>query len=264
MINHRRSTLLVIVFLATFLCGCACHHSSNKRFAFDHDTFAYPNELRWTYQIDSNGKKTTARTEPPPEYSLHCFPMVRAAREFFYHARFDPNLRRTNFPAYERLVRAIVQRSSRCPSPEIDKIVIPGYADLHEFSAAHPAMLKKECGGAWRSFFQRGNWRMVFPVTRHSQAATANNLSAKLESGRLPIVHVYRFPDTSLNHSLLLYAREKDETGKMVFYAYDPNNPLHPARLVFDGVSRTFLFERNQYFGGGSVKVYEVYHGLLY
>jgi hypothetical protein len=61
----------------------------------------------------------------------------------------------------------------------------------------------------------------------------------------------------------LIYAERPSEDGT-TFVAYDPNNPDHPAELTFDERKRTFLFERNQYFGGGAVKVYEVYHGLFY
>ncbi len=189
--------------------------------------------------------------------------MVRAAREFFYHARFDPGLSKTNALEYKRLARQVIGRSSRCPSKDEERIIIPGFANLHEFSAAYPDLLKAECGTAWASFFQRGNWRMVLPITRRAEAKIAAKFSDELAQGRVPIAHIYRFPDTSLNHALLIYDPVSTESG-IIFKAYDPNNPGRPAELRFDRATRTFFFERNQYFAGGPVKVYEVYHGLAF
>jgi hypothetical protein len=84
-----------------------------------------------------------------------------------------------------------------------------------------------------------------------------------LHAGLLPIAHVYTFPNTKLNHAILIYA-EKEKPGAMLFQGYDPNNPGRPVELRFDNATRSFLFERNQYFAGGPVKVYEVYHGLVF
>jgi hypothetical protein len=232
-------------------------------FAPERDAFAYSNELRWTYSFDSAGNATTHKTDPIPEYSLRCFPMARAAREFFYHAKFAPDLPKAAESEYDRLVSEVLGRSSRCPSREQDRIVIPGFTNLHEFSAAFPKILKDQCGGAVRSFFQRGNWRMVFPVTHRQEQKIAREFSRELSAGRIPIAHVYQFPNTTLNHAILIYAERPSEDGT-TFVAYDPNNPDQPAELTFDERKRTFLFERNQYFGGGAVKVYEVYHGLFY
>ena len=50
--------------------------------------------------------------------------------------------------------------------------------------------------------------------------------------------------------------------GRIVFY--DPNAPDAPVQLAFDAGTRTFLLERNAYFAGGRVDVYEIYHRPLY
>ena len=55
------------------------------------DAFAFPNELVWEYHFDAAaGQTRSVRRQPPPRYALRCFVLVRAARKFFYHARFDP------------------------------------------------------------------------------------------------------------------------------------------------------------------------------
>jgi hypothetical protein len=252
-----------VLFLTAFLGGCACSHGSERSFEVPRDSFAYQNELRWSYEFGSPNEVEARPTNPPPEYSLRCFPMVRAAREFFYHAGFEPNFPKTNALEYKRLVRQVIHRNSRCPSTNEDRIVIPGFADLHEFSAAYPELLKAECGSAWSSFFQRGNWRMVLPLTRRGEAKIARRFSNELRNGRVPIAHVYRFPDTSLNHAVLIYDQASD-ANEIIFTAYDPNNPARPSKLRYDRATRTFFFERNQYFAGGAVKVYEVYRGFAF
>ena len=105
----KRKAFLSWVLLAIGILGAGCGTCGNgagnragngagKEFVIGRDTFAYPNELVWTYEFgesneaDGSGEVTTRKSDPPPEYSHHCFPMSRAAREFFYHARFDASL----------------------------------------------------------------------------------------------------------------------------------------------------------------------------
>ena len=259
------SRFVVLLFAAStiFLFGCACPRSASRAFDLGKDNFAFANGLRWEYEFPETGGVVTRKNEPAPEYSLRCFPMARGAREFFYHAQFRPEEPKTSEAEYRKLVKAVLDQNSRCPSKAEDHITIPGYANLHEFSAEQGALLKRECGGAARSFFQRGNWRMVFPVTRTGERKIAERFVSEIRSGRLPIAHVYQFPNTTLNHAILLYSAQ-ESADAIIFSAYDPNDPTHPATLTFDRASNTFLFERNRYFAGGAVKVYEVYHGLFF
>lgn len=256
----RRSWPLVLLAVASIaLGGCGtCKTSSARPFRWGADSFAFRNELLRTYSIEANGQTVSRKTVPPPDYALHCFVMARAAREFLYHARFDPALPKAGPEAYGDLIQAVVNRDSRCPSPEEEKVIIPGFANLWEFSSSFELLLKSECGGAWRSYLQRGNWRMVFPFTRRQQLKTAKDLRARLQQGLLPIVHLVDFPGLKINHVVLLTGVVA-ASGEWSFAAYDPNNPERPALLRFDEASRTFLFECNQYFAGGAVNVYEIY-----
>lgn len=256
--------MLFAVLGASLFSGCGtCSSSAGRSFLIGHDGFAFTNELVWRYEWGPNGAVSTSQADPPPSHPHRCFPMTRAAREFFYHARFEPAQAPVDREDYRQRVRAIVARSSRCPSLPEDRIAIPGYADLHAFSSDHADLLRAECGGRILSFLQRGNWRMVFPVSQRQNRKTANDLVRELKDGRLPIVHVYQFPNTKLNHAILLH--DVDQTGtEMIFRAYDPNEPARPATLRFDPATATFDFERNQYFGGGPVRVYEVYRGICY
>jgi hypothetical protein len=206
---------------------------------------------------------TTHWRQPKPEYTLHCFVVARAARQFFGHARFDPMAPKARTETYRKLIRKVVRRNPRKISAPGKRVVIPGYANLREFSEAHEAALKAECGSAWESYFQRGHWRMLFPFSRRHQERMAEQLQVALAQHRPPIVHVVRFPSLTINHALLIF--DCEETGEAIlFAAYDPNVPEQPTALRFDGNSRTFSLPANQYFHGGRVDVYEVYHSVHY
>jgi hypothetical protein len=124
-------------------------------------------------------------------------------------------------------------------------------------------LLKDECGGAWRSYFQRGNWRMVFPFSRSMQEETAEQLAERLREGRLLVVHLVRFPQQTINHAMLLFDVSETEIA-IAFQAYDPNQPGGAVPLTFDRASQTFSLPASNYFHGGRVDVYEIYRSWLY
>jgi hypothetical protein len=124
-------------------------------------------------------------------------------------------------------------------------------------------MLKEECGGAWRSYVQRGHWRMVLPFSRKHQARTAANILLNLQRNRPPVLHVVRFPALSINHAVMVF--DATETGAAVhFEVYDPNDPATPMVMTYDRHTRTFSLPPSNYFHGGRVDVYEVYHRWNY
>ena len=251
--------------MLALLCGCATHHDfvGSRPFDFQKDTFSYANELVWEYHFDANGKWVHQKREPEPDYTHHCFVVVRSARQFFQFARFEPDLPIADEAAYRNLIRRVVSVDPARALPESKRIVIPGYPDLRAFSLAQEKLLEAECGGAWHSYFQRGHWRMIFPFNRKSQAGTAERLITDLKQNRPPVVHIVRFPQLTINHAMLLF--DSTETGKEIrFMAYDPNAPDKPATLTFDRASKTFSLPANDYFPGGRVDVYEIYRSWDY
>ncbi|HET7624362.1 MAG TPA: hypothetical protein VFM25_03780 [Verrucomicrobiae bacterium] len=249
---------------ALLFSGCVSRPFIGSRpFDFQKDTFAFANELVWEYHFDENGKWVHQRREPEPDYTHHCFVVARSARQFFQNAKFDPSLPMADDATYRKLIRKVVSVDPARALPDEKKIIIPGYADLREFSEARENDLKAECGGAWESYFQRGHWRMIFPFSRAHQAATAKRLVADLEQNRPPVVHVVRFPQLTINHAILLFDAEETPTN-IVFSVYDPNKPDSPKSLVFDRASRTFTFAGNDYWPGGRLDVYEVYRSWDY
>jgi hypothetical protein len=233
--------------------------AGERPFDFERDTFSYANELVWEYHIDpQTGQTRFSKRQPPPDYALHCFVLVRSARQFYQNARFEPAAKPADNATCQTLIRQVVRTNPRRVLPAAEKVRVPGYASLREFSRAKEGLLKAECGGAWQSYFQRGHWRMVFPFSRRHQERTARELVAALRRHRPPIVHIVRFPKLKINHALLLF-EAKETAGEIQFTAYDPNDPAKPLTLTFQRATRTFLYPPTKYFAGGPVDVHEVY-----
>jgi hypothetical protein len=230
-----------------------------RRFVFERDSFAFANELLWEFRLSpATGKMKFSPRRPKPDYTHRCFVLVRAARQFLYHARFDAQANIAEDAVYRRLVRETLSRNPRRPSPPRNQIVIPGFACLREFSAARPGLLKGECGGAWRSYFLRSHWRMVFPISREHQQKTAARLADALRQGFSPIVHLVQFPALTINHGMILFAVADNDAG-WTFSACDPNEPLRPAMLMFDKAARQFSLPPNAYWAGGALNLIEIF-----
>ena len=261
----RALILLGLLFPAT---GCVTSRpvaaTPVRLFDFSKDTFSYANELVWIYHFDTNRAViATERREPPPTYSHHCYPMAREARQFFLHARFDAGAAALDREGYRARVRAVMRGDGVTPVAEEQRVVIPGFASLREFSAAQGELLQAEGGGAWRSYFQRGNWRLLWPFSRAGQARRAEELARAVAAGRVPLLHLGRFPQLSINHMVLLVGA-REEADAVRFAVYDPNLPERSVELVFERATRTFFFPQNDYFAGGRVDVYEIGTGGCY
>ena len=259
----------LLILLSIALSGCVCpktHTATSatavaqtRKFDFQRDTFAFPNQLLWIYEFDSTGKWVSHKRDPKPSYWLRCFVLARSAKQFFVNARFAPDLPAADEATYRHLIHEVVHSNPRAPLLEDKKIVVPGYADLRSFSREKESLLKTECGGPLQSYFQRGHWRMIMPFTHKGQEKMARQLVAHLNANGMTVVHVSIFPQLGINHALVLFGA--DETDKaIVFQAYDPNEPDTPTTLTFDRSTRDFILPQNRYFPGGKLDAYEVYH----
>ena len=230
-----------------------------RRFEFERDSFAYPNELVWEYQFTNGAGRMTMRPRlPRPAYTHRCFVLTAAARRFQFHAGFDPDQPRLADEAYRQRVRAVLGRSPRRVSPPEQRIRFPGYTGLRQFSAAQERLLKAKCGGAWRSYVLRSHWRMVFSISRAHQQRTAGQLGDTIQRLGSAVVHLVRFPKLTINHGMILFAAEPG-AGGWRFGAYDPNDPRRPAELTYHAATRTFELPANAYWPGGALDVIEIY-----
>jgi hypothetical protein len=233
--------------------------NSVRAFEFERDTFAYPHELVWKYHFHpGTGTMTVCKAEPTPTYYHRCFVMVRATRQFFYHARFDPNSPCADTNTYRKLIRQIVRRNVRQRCPETERIVISGFDGLRAFSRAYEPLLKALCGAPWESYFLRSHWRMIFPVPAWYREMMARKLKASLPKRGLTLVHLFRFPHITINHGIALYGFT-ESAAAIEFDAYDSNIPEHPVKLIYEKQRHQFTFAANRYWGGGPLKVMEIY-----
>jgi hypothetical protein len=258
--------------LLLFLTACATHHvpvpaTLDSGLDPTADTFAYANELYWDYDTAvsraTRAASSGARGGDAELFGQRCALMARAVRQFFYGARFDPDLPRLPDEGYRPLVKRVLATDPRRETPLEEPVVFPGFANLQEFSAHHEEILKEKTGGRWRSYLQRGNWRMITPFSPRQQQRTTESLLQSLADGHPPIVHVINFPDITVNHTLLLH-RAEATASEVRFFSYDPNRPRRDVMVRYDREQATFFMQPTAYFAGGSVKVYEIYDGWLY
>jgi hypothetical protein len=258
---------LLLATLGLSLSGCLSPRPDTprtpRRFDFTADTVGFANETLWIYEFDAAGRMSHRRRDPPPSYSLRCFVVARLNRQFFDHARFVPEQPRPGPAELAERVSAVVHRSPRTPSPDGDRIVLPGYANLRELSLDQEPLLKRLGGHGWESYVQRGHWRSVFPFTRRHQLRTTEQLLTRLADGRPLVLHLVRFPQLTINHAVLAFDARRTADG-CEFLVADPNEPNQPRTLEFDRATGHFQFGPNPYFGGGRVDVYEVFHGPWY
>ena len=104
---------------------------------------------------------------------------------------------------------------------------------------------------------------MAFPFTRAHQERTAASLVAALRNNRLPILHLVKFPEMSINHCIVLFDVEKTGDG-WEFESYDPNNAEEPERLTFNRAARTFFLAPNSCWPGGALNVSHIYRSWFF
>jgi hypothetical protein len=235
---------------------------SSNAFDLQTDTFNFANQTYFDYKIASDQEITIARRKGKVlDYSRHCFQLCRAVLQFDKFAQFRPDLPESPEPEYQRLVRRISRIPAWSPSPK-EKIAIPGYRNLDSFSSAHALTLQKNLGLWWPSYWRIGNWRIVFPVPRSSQARMAQWLHNELNHGRIRTVYITRC--MPLNHCLVVYRCDQQTNGDLIFLVYDVNQPKKIVHLTYRPADRSFYYDRTWYYKGGLVSVLTLYVSPLF
>ena len=235
-----------------------------ERFDFDRDTLSFANETEWAYNLDPlTGRQVTQWKEPRPSYTLRCFVLVRTVKQFFLHARFCPDHVPESNLDIRRLIVEVLSRSPRARTRSSQPVIVPGFSGMRDFSVEYESELKASCGHRWQSYFQRGNWRMVFPCSRSHQEQVAKTLIAELARS-IPVgVHLFQFPRIGINHAVLVYD-VISKAGGYEFLAYDPNTPKEELLIWYDGRRRGFEMPGTSYFVGGQVNAYVIYRNWIY
>jgi len=244
--------------LMLILAGCATappieQHAprppSGAALRFGVDTFAFRNDIRW---------KNPGKTDM---YANYCFVMARAVTQFHRFARFAPGLPRVEPADYTRLVAEVVERSPwEDPLPPADRVVIPGYASLHELSAAQEKAVKAGLGGPFWTFVNWTNWRVVFPVTGGQQERVARETLAELDEGHMVQLLVTNLPKVELNHTVIAYDYRIYEGRFLEFIVYDPNEPEAPGWVAFDRAERSFFASGVYDTEPGVIRAFRMYY----
>jgi hypothetical protein len=253
----RRRTAFALC-LALVLAGCASAPPIDRNpprptpgaaIRFGVDTFAFRNDIRW---------KNPGKADM---YANYCFVMARGVTQFHRFASFAPELPRVEPAEYTRLVSLVVERAPwEDPLPQAERIVIPGYASLHELSAAQEAAVKAGLGGFFWTFIQWTNWRVVFPVTGGQQERVARETLAELEAGRMVQLLVTNLPKVELNHTVIAYDYRIYEGRFLEFIVYDPNEPEEPGWVAFDRAARRFFASGVYDTEPGEIRAFRMYY----
>jgi hypothetical protein len=216
-------------------------------FSFSTDTFAFPNDIR----ARNPGREGL--------YANYCFVLARAVRQFFAFARFEPRAPRLSSEAYVERVREVAARPPWEPaSPLDDRVVIPGYANLREFSRGQEAAVKAGLGGRFWTLVHWTNWRVAFPVTLEQQAEVAREAMGELAAGRLVQLLVTNWPKPELNHTVIAYAYRSGPAG-VELVVWDPNDPEEPGLVTFDTGSSRFQATRLYDTTPGVIRAFRMY-----
>ena len=252
------------IFVAVALVARSAAGSS---FRFDRDTFAFQNATVLKYK---NGvaflRARSTSNDPANKYTRRCFVMTRTVVQFRKFARFDPH----GAPLDDNQLAARIRAVSRHfawqePLPENERIVFPGYANLRQMSKARSKVFKKNIGSGFITYFRPSNSRMFFQHSRKYQDRTHANLDAALSRGDLFVGYLSTYPKLSINHAVLVYAREKHRSGDELehYLVYDPNHAETPRQLTWSPRERAFSYQKDIDFIGGFVRVYQAYDNLL-
>ena len=257
---------LVLFALALGATGCASSSASARTagpgttlatsaatpgFVFARDTFAFRNEIR------------SRQPDVEDLYANYCFVLGKGLRQFFQSARFDPAAPKLDHQGYVDRVRALGAHPVWAPplAPEA-RIVIPGYADLRDFSSAEPEAVKEGLGGRFWTLVHWTNWRVTFPVTAGHQAGVAEEIADDLRDGRLVQLLVTNWPVPELNHTVVAFSFHEAD-GDRVFHVWDPNDPDGPGTLTFQHAERRFWATDIYDTRPGPIRVFRMYYSRL-
>jgi hypothetical protein len=212
------------------------------------DTFAFRNDVR------------ALNPDKPDLYANYCFVLARSVRQFHAFARFDPALPRLTAGGYRERVREVVARAPwQPPVPPDDRVVIPGYRNLHDFSRDQEQAVKDGLGGRFWTWVHWTNWRVTLPVSGDHQEQVAGEIVDGIAAGRLVQLLVTNWPVPELNHAVVAYEYRAAPAG-IEFSVYDPNDPGSPWVISFDRERQRFWATRMYAVRPGTIRAFRMYY----
>jgi len=256
------SRLVFSVLVFTFLGAAACagvaplpaaiqEPTQAPLLRFGEDTFAFPNEVRAL----NPGREDL--------YANYCFVMTRGVAQFLKFARFDPGRPKLSQEQYDALVRQVVSRPPwQDELPPDERVVIPGYRNLHELSREQTQAVKSGLGSKFWTMVHWTNWRVTFPVSGSQQEVVAAQILSELRARRPVLLLVTNWPTPELNHGVVAYGY-RDAGDAVEFTVYDPNDPGRSGVITFQRTPRQFwatqLFDTQP----GPIRAFRMYYSPL-
>lgn len=231
--------------------GAAGDDVATPAFVFTADTFAFPNEIR------------ARHPDVDDLYANYCFVLARGVRQFQQFARFDAARPKLDHAGYVALVRRVAARAPWEPAlPSAERVLIPGYADLREFSRTEESAVKEGLGGRFWTMVHWTNWRVGFVVTRAHQENVAREIVEELRAGRLVQLLITNWPKPELNHTVVAFAAHDTGAG-IDFSVSDPNDPSKPGVLTWRRATGRFWATHVYDTEPGDIRVFRMYFSRL-
>ena len=232
--------------------------SAKTKFNRIHDTLAFPNDTFYENGRDESEKIPSDANGFAPVYFHRCFVLTRCVMQFHKFAQFDPHAPKVSEEGYRSLIRSICRIPTwRAAFSSERAVVIPGYKNLRDFSAARQLLFQREIGWWLSTYFRVGNWRMIYPSLKSFREAAAQKIAERLDCGELQAVYLSVFP--RMNHTVVIYDYARMKNGDIVFTCYDPNYHNTASWLRYDSTVRDFVFQKRWFFLGGQVKLMRIY-----
>ena len=246
-------SLIVFLWIGVF-----SSFAKEAPFQFPQETFSFSNNLYFDYRPDQHGHVSIHHRTASniPDYSRHCFILIRSVLQFHRFAKFRPDLPKLSEEGYRQRVIQLIKYAPWSAGPN-EKIEFPGYRDLHSFSVDYALLLQKNLGDWWPSFWRLGNWRIVFPAPRFGQEHFAEWLRQRLDAGQIEAVYITRF--RPINHCLVAYDYAAEPNGDLQFTVYDVNQPGKIVHLRYQASDRSFYYDPSWYYVGGLVSAMKLY-----
>ena len=226
------------------------------------DTYAFKNETVWNY-VNGAPAPEAPGSKREHQYDERCFVLSRSIVMFWKFARFDPSLPPLDAAGLAARIRQVTERSVWLPAlAEKDRVVIPGYHNLREATAAMPGVFQANLGLGWPFYFRVGNGVIAMWVSRHMEAALNGEIWHDLQMNTPTLLWIYCFPSLKLNHVIVVFSGTHDATGYH-YHVYDPNYRDRFSRFDYNPATRTFSFNPVYYFKGGPVTARSIYRGVL-
>ena len=232
-------------------------------FNYSRDTLSFKN---WTVFSYENGQIVSHKNQFGHHYSRRCFVMTRTVEQFYKFARFQPNAPKLDENELHKRIRAVTRKSPWHDAlPPEKRIVIPGYRNLRELSAANTRLMQRNIGLGWVVYLRPGNVRMFYLHDKNYQVKTHDLLEQALARHEFFIAYLSDFPILHINHSVLVYKRSRPQSadGSDHYLVYDPNHPEVPHHLEWLPAKREFSYQKDDEFAGGFTRVFEVYGKFL-